>query len=407
VRPQSIYESLDVLPFALLGVLLTAGFWFLDRAKTPVKNAVDTQMILFTAAVLLSTAFAYAPSEALRNISLPLSWALIYVLISRVINSDARFFIAFLLYLMFSFKMSQHGFRSWASRGFAFEDWGVVGAPGWFSNSGEFGIQMAIFLPLSAMFYAAYYKNWGWVTRGLVALMPFTALASVLASSSRGALVGSAIGAAWLVLSSRHRWKALITLVVVMTLAYFFLPPEFAARFDSAGTDSTSLSRLERWTAGIDAFKDNPIFGVGYDNWLAYYPAHYTITIGGSLLMHNMFIQAASELGLVGLIPLAALILLCFVNTAQVRAFARAADREDLVLLSRGFDAATIGFLVSAAFVTVLFYPFLWIHVAFIVAFRSVAQRLPARAREQAATPPEARVARRMSTSGRARVGVR
>jgi putative inorganic carbon (hco3(-)) transporter len=384
-----------VLPFALLGVLSTTVLWLADRDKTPVKNPVDTQMILFTLAVLLSAVFAYAPGEAFKNITLPLSWALVYVLVSRILVTDTRFFIAFLLFLLFNFKMSQHGFRSWATRGFTFEKWGVVGAPGWFSNSGEFGIQMTIFLPLSAMFYAAYYKGWGWIKRGFVALMPLTALGSVLASSSRGALVGSAIGAVWLVMGSRQRWKTLLLVVLIGGSALAFLPEEFAARFDTAGTDSTSLSRLERWDAGWDTFKNHPLLGIGYDNWVAYYPSHYTIRIGGSLLVHNMFIQGASELGLAGMIPLVILIVLCFVNMSKVRRLANAVGRNDLVLLSRGFDAATVGFLVSAAFVTVLFYPFLWIHLAFIVAFRAMVERLPGAKEAEAASKRTPRGTRR------------
>lgn len=43
--------------------------------------------------------------------------------------------------------------------------------------------------------------------------------------------------------------------------------------------------------------------------------------------------------------------------------------------MTHGLDAALIGYLISASFVTVLFYPYQWIHVAFIVALNNIAKK--------------------------------
>src|SRR5690606_31335679 len=133
----------------------------------------------------LSGLFAYQPEISLKRHSDLTNWVIIYFAIVRIVNTRQRFFIFFLLYLLCNFKMSQHGFISWASRGFSFSGWGVTGAPGWFHNSGEFGIQLTIFTPLACAFILGLRQFWGRWTRLFFYLMPITAVGSTIATSAR------------------------------------------------------------------------------------------------------------------------------------------------------------------------------------------------------------------------------
>src|SRR5690606_15925554 len=192
---------------------------------------------------------------------------------------------------LYSFKMSQHGFRTWLGNGFGFSDWGATGAPGWFHNSGEFGVQMCVFLPLSVEFILAMRPHWNRWVRYLFYVMPITAVASMVASSSRGALVGGGAVALWWVVRSKQRVRSLLAITLLGVLTWAVVPPEQKARFSSAGEDDTSTSRIERWTAGIEMANDYPVLGIGYNNWLSY----------AGPLSHNIFIEAWSELGYTGL----------------------------------------------------------------------------------------------------------
>ena len=93
-----------------------------------------------------------------------LTWVLVYFLTISIVNTEKRMIIFLLFYFLFNFKMSQHGTISWASRGFSFAGWGLVGSPGWFRNSGEFAIQMIIFGSL-AIASSIHSKNIGDDTR--------------------------------------------------------------------------------------------------------------------------------------------------------------------------------------------------------------------------------------------------
>jgi putative inorganic carbon (HCO3(-)) transporter len=63
-----------------------------------------------------------------------------------------------------------------------------------------------------------------------------------------------------------------------------------------------------------------------------------------------------------------------FASTQKIRAMCR--DKDDpyskfSYSLSRGFDAAFMGFLIAGQFVTVGYYPFMWIHLALVVSLKN------------------------------------
>ena len=91
---------------------------------------------------------------------------------------------------------------------------------------------------------------------------------------------------------------------------------------------------------------------------------------------HNIYIQAAAELGMTGLFVFILLIVFAFVNNARTRTMSKSIDKPLLFNLSYGLDAGLIGFLVAGNFVTVLYYPFFWIQITMIVMVNSVAKRL-------------------------------
>ena len=373
VRPQSIYPAIDVIPFAFITILFAFITYLIEGKHERVKNAENKLIVAFLAIILLSSTFSYAPAESFSNLQLFLSWFIIYFLIIHIVNSEKRFFIFFLSFLLYNFKMSQHGFLSWAQIGFQFRDWGVTGAPGWFHNSGEFGIELCMFLPLSIYFVLSLKQHWGKLKLFFFLLLPFTAMASVIATSSRGAIVGAAAALLWMVGKSKARVKALLAIAIISIVVYSFLPPEQHQRFQSSGEDKTSTTRLVRWEAGLEMMENNPILGVGYRNWMPYYRDFYGQKDVG--LPHNIFIDAGAELGYTGLIIFILMILFTLINNARTRKLALATGNKFIFYTAHGLDAALIGFLVSGFFVSVLYYPYFWINLSLTVALNNIANQ--------------------------------
>ena len=312
--------------------------------------------------MIASSFTAFHPSTSFDKIYVYFAWVLIYLLIANVIDTEERFLVFMLSFLLYSFKMSQFGTRSWAQDGFVFRNWGTTGAPGFFQNSGEFGIQMCIFLPLVVAFVQALGNNWPRWLRLVAWGIAGTAVTGIVASSSRGALVGLAAVTLWLLMKSRQRVKALLATIAFVGLVYAITPATQKARFQTMGDDRTSINRTTYWKHGLEIMRDYPILGIGYANW----PEYHAINYGVRALPHNIFIEAGAELGYTGLAGFVALIGCTFLINRRTRQLAkhRADGGRFIYFMAHGLDGALVGFIASGFFVTVLYYPFFWINFA-------------------------------------------
>ncbi|MFH1763282.1 MAG: O-antigen ligase family protein [Gemmatimonadota bacterium] len=371
VRPQSIYEGIAFFPWARVTILLCLGVVLLEKGIPHFRTLASGLLALFTVVVLLSGFTAWRPSLSWDTMDLYLSWVLIYVLIINTVNTEKRYFVFLLSFLIYSLKMSQHGTRTWMGIGFGFQDWGATGGPGWFHNSGEFGIQMCVFLPLAIYFILAvrpYVQKW---KLALLTVMPLTAMTAIIGTSSRGAVVGVGLVGLWMVLRSRYRVRAGIGLAVLSVLVFLAIPPEQKERFSEMGEDDTSVHRLTMWEDGIKIANEHPVLGIGYDNWGEYYRAYFT-----QGLPHNIFIEAVAELGYSGLLVFLSLILATLLLNRRTRRLVKPLGEGGRFLhfSALGLDGALFGFLGSGFFITVLYYPYFWINLAMTVALHLAAQ---------------------------------
>ena len=90
VRPQSIYPQIDVMPYALVTVLLTLIAYFSQSERPQVKNFENKLLGFYLVTVLLSSIFAYAPSVAFENLQAFLAWIVVYYLITHIVNTEKR-----------------------------------------------------------------------------------------------------------------------------------------------------------------------------------------------------------------------------------------------------------------------------------------------------------------------------
>jgi putative inorganic carbon (HCO3(-)) transporter len=390
VRPQTIYSFIDFFPWAqafIVGAVVLAV----------VENRLQLQgaflwitFAVFSLVVVLSSFSALAPAASWAKFSDWVNWMLLILVVGGAIRTRSELFLLVFGFCLWNLKMSQHGFRSWASAGFQFRNWGVTGAPGWFQNSGEFGIEMCIFLPLVGYLAYAMWPKLSRIKQAAMVLVVCSAFISVIGSSSRGALLGVGAVGIWLLLRSPQRLKGLAIIGALSAIAFLLLPPESLDRFRDMGTDKTSLSRITYWKDGLEIASQYPLLGIGFNNWISYYRANYN-PVGE--LPHNFLIECVAELGYLGLVALLAVLIAFFFNNAVIRKHTRigaaGADRFAWSL-ALGLDGAMIGFIVSGSFVTVLFYPYIWMNVALSLALGRVAIR---------SRPASMRLGRRVSTA--------
>lgn len=376
VRPQSVWESLAILPWGTLFLALTLGGLLLAPIRGREFTAIDAGMVAYSLIILLSSITSTFPVASRNGWMLFFNWILVYVLVTQIVNDPRRYLLFLLLFLLWSFKMSNYGTRTFAARGFSFAGWGATGAPGWFQNSGEFAIQMCVFIPMAYyFFYGIKDRANVWVFRLGILAMVGTAVISLVASSSRGGQLAGGLVLLVLIAQSRHQIRGTVLAGLVMCLMWVLTPAQQKARFQSMGDDGTSQSRLTYWKDGIEILKEHPLLGIGYDAWEPYYHTHYN---PHGELPHNIFVEAGSELGYLGLAGFVFLICATFYMNRKTRRLARKLpDWGGFIRASAfGLDAALVGYLASGFFVTVLYYPYFWVNLAFTGALYETARRL-------------------------------
>jgi putative inorganic carbon (HCO3(-)) transporter len=390
VRPQSIYTWFDVAPWPKIFLFSAVGLTVLEGRLRFTSKALWGSVVLFTAVIIASALTAQYPAASWAEKDFWINWLLLMLIVGGGVRTRSEFVLQLLGFVLWNVKMSQHGVQGWIGSGFSFVAWGVSGGPGWFQNSGEFGIEMCVFLPIVGYLTLGVWPRLTKNRRLIMLAIVASGLISIVASSSRGALLGAGVLAAWIVWRSPYRLRAIVIMVPLAALTWLVLPEGNKARWRAAGTDEDSLRRLTYWTDGIAIAKEHPVLGIGYRNWIPYYRQRYDPE---GELPHNYLVEAASELGFTGLFVFVGMTGVFFWQNAQSRRRVSAKSKNPdrlLWAITYGLDGAMIGFLASGFFVTVLYYPYYWMNMALAMALtRVVSTNGAARARAN----PESRVA--------------
>ena len=150
----------------------------------------------------------------------------------------------------------------------------------------------------------------GW-RRGLFALLFLLGAGGILATQSRGGLLGLTAGFG-LIASRYVKNKVVVGTTAAIFLAVVVAVAGISGRSsggDMETIDSSAQGRLDAWQAGIRMVVRHPLTGVGFlqfpNNFAQYAPSS---SGWHRIATHNSYIQVASETGLLGFIPFMVLI---------------------------------------------------------------------------------------------------
>lgn len=210
-------------------------------------------------------------------------------------------------------------------------------------------------------------------TRGKDKLITLVALApmgvAMLATGSRGVLVGFGIGMLALVLG--YRGKRLATVVVGLVVGIIAagtqvdadvrdrLTSVFALEKDYNFTDDSG--RMAIWGRGLQYIQDRPILGAGAGNF-PMADGHYFEMLGQPgkwKAAHNTFVQAGVELGLPGLFILLVLYWTALKRSVRYwrpRKWMRACDGHTPEIFACFVAYAVSAFFLSHAFMVIQFF---------------------------------------------------
>jgi putative inorganic carbon (HCO3(-)) transporter len=377
IRPHMMYPVLDFLPWGQSSLLLCFVSVFITNSKTNGFSSIDKLFIIFTILLILSAVFAWNSTASFEYWSTYTSWILMYFCIVSILTTPNRIFLFIIFFAIINFKLSQHGIRSFAMRGFSFSNYGLSGSPGWFHNSGEFAMQMVIIFSMTLPIIFTAKKHIEGVFRWhvLLVLFPGFAALTVIGSSSRGGQLALLVVIFIYFMKSKNFLRNILVLSVILAVGYNFIPNEQLQRFHSAGEDATSTARLIHWKHARETIKEHPL-GIGYNNWMDYYYSQYNPEALERI--HNTILQAYVELG----IPGGSLFLLMLVTSLKMNATTKKemselknTDAESMAAIATGINLGIIGTFVAAFFMSVLYYPPFWLAFALTSVLRTTAKR--------------------------------
>ena len=372
VKPQALYPQIDVLPWAqllLMGAMVGA---FVDPTVKWVSSAANVYIILFLITILISIATATYPEFSHQNFMLFFSWFVIYFLVINIVNTPERFYLFLLIYLLAAGKIALGTSKTWVLRGFSFTGWGLMGPKGYFQNSGELAILMLMLFPLAFYMYQYLKEKAVWWEKLLLIAFWICPILTILGASSRGAQVALVVQLIVMFRKSLFRIKPLIGVIILTLSIIYLLPQEQKDRFSSAGDDRTSEQRLLYWKHGWEMMKDHPFTGVGYFNFIPYYEAFYSYDMlyARAQLPHNIFIQVGTDAGFIALFLFFLLIFYCLYLAVKISHSEKSVPYEKAIAAGLGFGL--VGFVTAGQFVTVTYYPFFWVHLAFLVSLGNI-----------------------------------
>lgn len=220
-------------------------------------------------------------------------------------------------------------------------------------------------------------------------------------SFSRGGFVGLIVVGIYLLWKTPHRVTGLLLVFGLALAIYANAPKGYWHEVETIDTQNyeagTGKERVESWKAGWKMFLNHPITGVGANNFGIYLPDYYAYNPDKmwGRVAHSFYFTLIPEMGLIGTL----LVLGILWNNRKDHQFIVKMEKEKQQILEKvsmlpeekkklarsirtlyyfslGFNGAMIAFLVTGAFLSVLWYGDFWNITAFTVITGNIVRKI-------------------------------
>jgi len=382
-RPQNWVPAIGYIRPGML--VAGAALWAIVAHGSLPKDRLSRFMLAFVGLMAALVPFAFNRNKAFWQ-----TWTMVLMLFGGVFP---------IVLFTDTFERLQRLLRFWNILNLSVAVYAIghggVGIGSFLSDENDLALAMNVALPYGV---ALLVLERTFLLRGAaLAATCLTAFASV-ASLSRGGFLGLACVGATVWAQSRRKFASLVVLVIFSSMVAALAPARFWEDMATLSTSSekgdTGYQRLYSWQVGWEMFLDYPVFGVGPDNYP--YRAHqyedYTSDEIGYHLWgraaHSLYFTLLPELGLVGTLLFVAMIWYGARARHRLRKQCRkiqnhpTTDSEKkeqarwLWQVAVCVDASLVAFLVSGTFLSVLYYPHVWLLTTFTIVLLRVGDTL-------------------------------
>lgn len=382
-RPFEIWPFLGTFRIELLYALTIGAAWVISPSRRWLPNRLHLAFFSLAGAILFCWGVSPWSSTAFDHIYNYFALVYFYILLTSSIHEEEdlrlivqAFFAIMALYALHSlyeFRCGRFVYRMAIPR--------LVGVDISHNDPNSFSASLLYALTLLPAAWVAG-RSQAWRTF-LVCHVALT-VGCVALTGSRAGLVTLIFWVGITIWRSRFRWAFALAVVLSAPFLWSLLPPSLQNRFETiinpdAGPLNAKVSGQQRllglWL-GVELFDKYPITGCGPGSWKK--------ATGSSIESHNLYAQVIGELGLLGAIPFACVVLLFWRNTRRIARLYREHphwERDFLYTLSWCLATALLLLLLNGNFGHNLFrYTWLWYGAFLIIARHCVEQRALAEA---------------------------
>ena len=385
--PQTYIPALAPLRPALLIILIGVLSYVSDRwAKGLPMFEWNREIGLITGLGVLAAVtvpFSIWPGGSLAVLSDYAKTATIFLLLSHVVTSMARLRLAAWLLTWMALGLGLFALYNFLTG--AVIDQGanqdrLVGSEGALTkNPNDLALMVNLLLPLSVGLFLASKESWQRVL--LFTAIGMEAMTVVLTYSRGGALTLAVIMLVyvWKLRRSRER-SFLYAGVLAAVLALPLLPSSYFDRMSTitnvqADRTGSAQERMSDMIIAAKTILANPVMGAGMGmNMLVMREAR-----GGWLGVHNVYLEHALDLGLIGLAIFLALLWSCIRAVAVIQ---QTSASPELFFLAQGLQISLIAYATAAMFHPVSYQYYFYYIAGLAIGARTIAGASRGRASE-------------------------
>ena len=361
VRPAEVIPALSSLRLALTTFGLTLVLWAFSGKRTVfLKPTTNRFAMALLAAMIVSVPFSVWPTRSIEELVIFAKQLTVFFLIMNLLQSTASVTrLLSVLVLALSFHAVVVIKRYLAGEMYLDRVFGVAG--GSFSDPNDLALSFVMIFPVT-LHLAMRTRNLGF--RCLWAIFALLFPAAIVATQSRGGLLGLMAASGVLVLESRRKLTVMLTLGVCGLVILAVTPSAFN-RYESIKDyrqDESALTRLTVWKAGVRMWSDHPLTGVGVGAFSTAYGQTYrdpAFSLKTWYDAHSSPIKVMAELGTPGLLAWCGMVAAGLVGLYQIRRQLGVLVFDvgsgailELAALCQTLRASLVGYLVCCVFLS-------------------------------------------------------
>lgn len=230
-------------------------------------------------------------------------------------------------------------------------------------DENDFALALNTMLPFT-YFSFEYAKNKLQKFAGLTMLIVFSL--GTVSSMSRGGWVGFMAVVIYIILQSKRKLVSLASVAVLGVAIAAFAPAKYWQEIETISdtSESTAQTRLNYWNAALRMFIDYPVVGVGANNGGIRMPQYVTgFRNAGTQwgrTFHGTLPQVLAELGGLGMITFLAMLFYAIMKLRHIRKRTEETGDTDYKLMANSLIGGFVGYMVTATFLSTLYYPQIW-----------------------------------------------